>query len=175
MASSIIWTLVLTGFTGLFAWQMYRRFKPLLKALPTPFVRVNRIPERIKHTLVYAIGQLKFFRGEQPAGVMHALVFWGFLILGGQVATMFLRGWAPDANLPLLAVDQLGGPYMLLRDLTEVVVCVTALGLLSRWLITHPHRLYGFKPAEEKISGASHVEALLILCFLAGLTMSGLA
>jgi Fe-S oxidoreductase len=174
MASSIIWTLVLIGFAGLFAWQMYRRFEPLLKAQPTPFARVDRIPERIKHTLVYAIGQLKFFRGEQPAGVMHALVFWGFLILGGQVATMFLRGWAPEANLPLLAVDQLGGPYMLLRDLTEVIVCVTALGLLSRWLITHPQRLYGFKPAEEKIAGSSHWEAILILCFIAGITMTGL-
>ncbi|MFQ5478620.1 MAG: (Fe-S)-binding protein [Candidatus Binatia bacterium] len=174
MLSSVIWTLVLLAGVALFALQIFRRLQPLLKARPTPGSRIDRVPDRIKHTLVYAFGQLKFFRGEQPAGLLHALVFWGFLVLTAQVLTMFLRGWVPEATLPLLGVHQLGGPYMLLRDIVEAVVFVCAFGLLVRWLFTHPVRLYGFRPAEEKLAGRSHWEAVLILIFIATITATGL-
>jgi hypothetical protein len=134
--SAIIWTVCLLAFLGLFAWQAYNRIGILLK-LPKAEGRLDRILERIKVTLVYGLGQLKFFRGEQPAGIIHAFVFWGFLVLGGQVMTMFLRGWAPDAHLPLMSANALGGPYMIVRDVMECIVIVCALSLLVRWLITH--------------------------------------
>ncbi|MFP6627200.1 MAG: (Fe-S)-binding protein [Deltaproteobacteria bacterium] len=171
--SAIIWTLTLSAFLGLFGWQVYRRFRILLKV--RSLNRFDRIPERIKKTLIYAFGQLKFFRGEQPAGIIHALLFWGFLILGQQVATMFLHGWAPGAHLPLMGANQLGGPYMLLRDFMEAVVLLCALAMLVRWLITHPARLMGFKPAETRLAGQSHWEAILILCFISTIVITGLA
>jgi len=99
MVSALVWTLCLLAFLGLFAWQIYGRLHilPLFRRAD----RFDRIPERIKQMLVGAIGQMKFFNPgqDQPAGIIHALVFWGFLILALQVLTMFLRGWAPDAYL----------------------------------------------------------------------------
>jgi Fe-S oxidoreductase len=172
MLSVLIWTLCFLGFLGLFLYQCWNRFSVFAKLPSTN--RFDNIPERIKTTLVYGIGQLKFFKGEQPAGLVHALVFWGFLVLGAQVATMFLQGWIPDAHLPFMGVHQLGGPYMFVRDTMEAIVFVCALFLLARWLFIHPRRLMGFEPAESKLAGQSHWEAMLILCFIATITSTGM-
>ncbi|HET9062352.1 MAG TPA: hypothetical protein VFO62_03595, partial [Candidatus Binatia bacterium] len=91
MLSTIIWTLCFLGFVGFFGYQIWNRISVLLKLPAAP--RFDRVPERFKALLVYGIGQLKFFKGEQPAGIIHAFVFWGFLILGAQVTTMFAQGW----------------------------------------------------------------------------------
>lgn len=133
--SALIWTVCLLGFLSLFSWQMWRRLRVLGKLRSAP--RFDRMPERIKQMLVGAIAQMKFFNPgqDQPAGIIHALVFWGFLVLGAQVTTMFLRGWLPDAYLPLLSPDMLGGPYMFVRDIMEAVVICCAIALLVRWLI----------------------------------------
>ena len=118
--SALIWTVCLLGFVSLFSWQMWRRLRVLGKLRSAP--RFDRMPERIKQMLVGAIAQMKFFNPgqDQPAGIIHALVFWGFLVLGAQVMTMFLRGWLPDAYLPLLSPDMLGGPYMFVLSLIHI-------------------------------------------------------
>ena len=69
MLSTIIWTLCFLGFVGFFGYQIWNRISVLLKLPAAP--RLDRIPERIKAMLVYGIGQLKFFKGEQPAGVFE--------------------------------------------------------------------------------------------------------
>ncbi len=170
--SAVVWTLCLLAFLALFGWQIWRRLRLLLRAKPAD--RLDRIPERIKLTLVYAFGQKKFFKGEQPAGLLHACIFWGFVVLLFQVLTMFLRGWAPDAYLPLLSPHALGGPYMLVRDLMEGIVLVAAFVMLLRWLVIHPQRLMGFKPAEERLVHRSHWEAILILVFISTIMLGGL-
>lgn len=172
MLSTIIWTLCFLGFVGFFGYQIWNRISVLLKLPAAP--RLDRIPERIKAMLVYGIGQLKFFKGEQPAGVIHAFVFWGFLILGAQVTTMFVQGWLPEFHLPLLGVHQLGGPYMFVRDTMEVIVVFCVAALLFRWIVSHPARLMGFKPAEERLAGHPHWEAKLILCFIATIMITGM-
>ena len=97
---------------------------------------------------------------------MHFFIFWGFTILAIQVVHMFARGFFPDFHLPLLSADLLGGPYLLLKDLIQVVV-LGAIGMaLYRWVVSHPPRLFGFAPAEERLRGQSHWEALLILGFI---------
>ncbi len=171
--SAAIWTLSLLAFAGLFGWQVYRRLRVLTRVRKAE--RFDRIPERVKQMMLGAIGQMKFFSPgqDQPAGIIHALVFWGFLVLGLQIMTMFLRGWAPDGYLPLMSPSLLGGPYLLLRDIMEVVVLACALLLLVRWLITHPRRLMGFEPAEAKLASHSHWEAILILGFISTIMITG--
>jgi len=175
MLSTLIWTIVFLGLAGYFGYQVYERFRVITFARPA--ARFDDIPERVRRTLKYAIGQFKFFKSpthDRKAGILHALVFWGFLILGFQALHMFMRGWFPGFYLPLLNAESIGGPILLLKDIMEPVVAVSAIVLLSRWLITHPRRLMGYLPAEERVRNHPHWEAVLILCFIAAITLSGL-
>ncbi len=175
MLSTVAWTIVFLGLAGFFAYQVYERFRVLSFARPAD--RFDNIPERVRRTLKYAIGQFKFFKSpahDRKAGLLHALVFWGFLVLGYQALHMFMRGWFAGFCLPLLNAESLGGPILLLKDVMEVVVAISALMLLSRWLVTHPRRLMGFLPAEQRVAEHPHWEAKLILCFIATITTSGL-
>ena len=175
MLSTAVWTLAFFGLAGFFVLQAYQRFAILGHMRPVD--RWDNIPERISRTLKYAIGQFKFFKSpshDRKAGILHALVFWGFLILGYQVVHMFARGWFPHFQLPLLGAAQLGGPVVMLKDTFEVLVAVSALLLVTRWLITHPPRLMGFLPAEERVASHPHWEAIVILFFITAITTSGL-
>ena len=56
MLSSIVWTLCFLGFVGFFAYQLWNRLSVLGKVPAAE--RFDRVPERIKTTLVYGLGQL---------------------------------------------------------------------------------------------------------------------
>ncbi len=172
MMTSIIFALVMVAGLGRFGWTLYRRLQVMRAAQPAALF--DRVPERIGAVLVYAFGQRKFIRDEQPAGWMHVLIFWGFVILGLQIVTMFGRGFAPEFTIPGLQLGLLGGPYMLLRDVMEVSVLGAVILALYRWVIAHPPRLFGFKPAEERLAGQSHWEAVLILSFIGTIMLTGL-
>ncbi len=169
--STLIFLLMVAVGLGYFGRTMYRRVAVLTKVQGVP--RFDRVPDRIRAVLVYAFGQKKFVVGEQPAGWMHFFIFWGFTILAIQVVHMFARGVIDDFTLPGFSVRLLGGPYLLLKDITQAVV-LGAIGVaLYRWLVSHPARLYGYAPAEERLRSQSHWEALVILTFIGLIMISG--
>src|SRR5262250_3811010 len=145
--STLIFVALLAVGLGYLTRTLYRRFTVLLKVAPVD--RFDRIPERITAVVQYVLGQKKFVVGEQPlpgdkpAGWMHFFIFWGFTILAIQVIHMFVRGFVPDFRLPGLSVNLLGGPYLLLKDLIQLVF-LGAIGMaLYRWVVSHPARLFG--------------------------------
>ncbi len=170
MITPVLLTLFLAAALGFFGFTVYRRFL-LLRGARADF-RFDRIGERIKGVLVYAFGQKKFLRGEQPAGLMHFLIFWGFMVVSLRTLTLFGQGYHPRFYLPGLHPDSLGGPYLLIKDLVETGVIAAVLIALYRWLLSHPARLFGFKPAEDKLARQSHWEALVILLFILGLMVT---
>ncbi len=170
--SAVLFTLVVLIAGGFFAYTLYGRFRLLAAARPVN--RFDRMPERIRATLVYAFGQKKFVVGEQPAGWLHFFIFWGFMILGVQVTTMFARAYSDHFYLPGLSPHLLGGPVMFLRDLMEIIVFVSVLIALYRWTFSHPQRLFGFRPAEERLVRQPHTEARVILLFIMTIVLAGL-
>jgi len=179
--SMLLFTLMIAVALGYFGRTIYRRVQVMLKVTATN--RFDNLPARIRAVLVYALGQKKFVQreprpatsiSEQTAGWLHFFVFWGFTILGVQVVTMFGRGYINDFYLPPFSPGLLGGPYLLVKDVMEVIVLGCVAVLLYRWGVSHPKRLYGFKPAEERLAGQSHWEAYLILVFIGGIMLCGL-
>src|SRR5438067_1199121 len=157
----ILLTLIILAAVGLFSYTLYRRFRLLQGARADN--RFDNVGERVRQVLVYAFGQKKFLRDEQPAGWMHFLIFWGFMIVGARTVTIFAQGYSPNFYLPGLHPAGLGGPYVLMKDLVELGVVVAVAIALYRWLVSHPPRLFGFRPAENRLAGHSHWEALVIL------------
>jgi Fe-S oxidoreductase len=175
--STLIFVALLAAGLGFLARTLYRRFTILLKVVPV--ARFDRVPERLNAVVQYVFGQKKFVVGEQPlqgdkpAGWMHFFIFWGFTILAIQVIHMFVRGFVPDFHLPGLSVNLLGGPYLLLKDLIQIAV-LGAIGMAAyRWVVSHPPRLFGFAPSEDRLRGQSHWEALLILGLIGTIMISG--
>lgn len=176
MSSALFAVLVAAGL-GWFGRTLYRRFAMLTAAAPA--ARFDRVPERLAAVAEYVFGQRKFvvggqpFRGDAVAGWMHFFIFWGFSILAIQVVHMFARGFFADFHLPGLSVGALGGPYLLLKDITQLVVlCAVSVGIY-RWVVSHPARLFGFAVAENRLRGQVHWEAVLILSFIAAIMVGG--
>ncbi|MGC1815120.1 MAG: hypothetical protein WA696_13355, partial [Solirubrobacterales bacterium] len=132
-----------------------------------PAARWDRIPERVRQTILYGLGQRKFLSGEQPAGIMHALVFWGFVVLVLQVVTLYGRAFDAGWNIPGFAPDEpLGPPFFIARDLLEASVIVGVTYMLYRRVVLHPPQLFGLGRAEQRYREASHWEGVLILVMI---------
>jgi Fe-S oxidoreductase len=171
--SPILFSLALLIAAGTFAAIMMPRVRLLLAADAAP--RFDQLGERLRRTAVYAFGQKKFLKGEQPAGIMHAAIFWGFMILVLTVLTLFGRAYDEHFYLPLLGPGELlGGPYTLIRDLIQLTVVVAVLYALYRRLIAHTPRLFGYRPAEERLHREKHWEGILILFLILGIMVGSL-
>jgi Fe-S oxidoreductase len=137
--------------------------------------RLDRIPERLKRAVVYGLGQRKFLSGEQPAGIMHALIFWGFVVLMIQVVTLYGRAFDADWSLPGLGEGELlGPPFGVARDTVEAIVAVGVVYMLYRRLIVHTPRLFGLRRAEQRYRDTPHWEGVLILLFILFIVAGGL-
>src|SRR5262247_3626182 len=100
-----------TAAVAVFAYGCWWRLALWLKGKPER--RTDRIPERIALVLTQALGQARTLSQAYP-GVMHAIMFWGFLALfmGTVLATIDY-----DITLPLLHVKLLKGNFYLLYEL----------------------------------------------------------
>ena len=140
-----------------------------------PAARLDRIPKRIKRMVVYGLGQKKFLVGEQPSGIAHAVVFWGFVVLLLQVITLFGRAFDAGWSIPGFAADEpLGPPFFIARDLLEACVIVAVTYMLYRRLVLHVPRLFGLGRAEQRYREAPHWEGILILVLILLIVVGGL-
>jgi len=80
---------------------------------------------RFKELLTVFLGQKKLFQEFKP-GIMHAVIFWGFLILTLRALTLFMMClFGYSFHLPLLGLDIFTGKlYSLLKDTANLGVLV---------------------------------------------------
>ena len=122
------------------------------------FYRFDRLPERVWLFLVYVVGQRKVF--DNPySGILHALIFWGFIIWQPFTLNLVLEGFS-DA----VALHTLLGPvweaWTLVVEMATAGILVGVGMALYRRLIWRPANLHtGF-------------DAYLILGLIAGLMLT---
>ena len=78
---------------GIFAWSAWPKLQRLQKA-----EQVNRTDQflmRIFRTISIAFGQTRLLK-EPKSGWMHAVIFWGFLILLVRAGEFFFIGLFPN-------------------------------------------------------------------------------
>jgi Fe-S oxidoreductase len=171
--SPVAFPIVLVIGLIVFAAIVAPRARLLLAARPA--ARLDRFPERLKRAVVEGLGQRKFLSGEQPAGIMHALIFWGFVVLMIQVVTLYGRAFDADWSLPGFGERELlGPPFGVARDAVEALVAVGVLYMLYRRLIAHTPRLFGLRRAEQRYRDTPHWEGVLILLFILFIVAGGL-
>ena len=138
-----------------FCYIMARRLIPLAKAQPDP--RFDRPKERLKNVLKFWLGQYK-----QPrylvAGVIHIVIFAGFLILSIRSTSLVIEGFNPDFAFPGLK-GFLGSIYNFFKDYAATFVLIACIVAGIRRGIFTPER-YKVPPKY----GKDHTfEALFVL------------
>lgn len=114
--------------------------------------------ERIKRTLLVAIAQSKILR-EPAAGLMHAFIFWGFLVLLLAVLESIGEGLIQGFSFSFLG--SFYGPIVFMQDLFSLLVMLAVLGALFRRYVVRPKRL--------DLGGHSRLDATFILLMIFGI------
>src|SRR5688500_13823087 len=126
----------------------------------TPENRLDHIPERVRLVAKHALGQVRTLSQAYP-GVMHAIMFWGFLALfmGTVLATI---DW--DITLPLFGYKLLKGPfYLYYETVLDFFGLFFVIGLgMAVW------RRFVLRPA--RIDPEARFAAILTLLFVINVT-----
>ena len=122
--------------------------------------RWDRVPARLAKVIVFVVGQARLIGGDFWPGLMHATIFWGFIILTLGTLEFFGKGVTESFSLPLLSNTP---AYLVLEDLFSVAV-IAAVGYAAfRRLVTKPRRL------------TLSPEGLVILLLIFGLMVTDLS
>jgi Fe-S oxidoreductase/nitrate reductase gamma subunit len=136
--SGALWFLLLT-IAALIALVYSLRRKFALMAAGRRGVPLGNWGERLRGLVVFAIGQKRMFQ-EPVAGIMHALIFWGFLVFTIRSLSAIVEGLTRGWELPFLHTP-IGGAYLLSKDAFAVLVLVGVAVAAWRRLVTRPARL----------------------------------
>jgi Fe-S oxidoreductase len=141
----------------LFARRVTFLVRLLLKGKPES--RWDHLPARIGKVLVYVIGQARLIGGDFWPGLMHATIFWGFIILTLGTVEFFGKAVTESFVLPFMSDT---GPFLVLQDLFSVLVIAAVSYAAFRRVVTRPRRL------------TLSAEGLVILSLIFGLMVSDL-
>ncbi len=154
----MLMTLLLAVGLGAFAYTARARWA-LLRAARAPAQRFDDPPRRLGFVIKYVFGQARMFR-YWWAGVAHALIFAGFVVLGLRTLILAARGFTSDPHFGFWIFDDhapLGLAYTFVKDLIGVAVVLGVTYFLYVRLVERPRRM------------ALGVEGVLILCMILGL------
>jgi Fe-S oxidoreductase len=140
-----------------FFWALWPKLRVLMRSAGEN--RLDRPIQRLFNTLRIAFAQSKMFK-DGRAGWMHALIFWGFLILLVRALQFFIIGLYPSLLNPYDYYSSIWIGYSFVKDCVVLLVSVACCYALYRRWVTKPKRL--------NLSG----EAILILVLILAIMIS---
>ena len=146
---------------GFFALRrLWVLFRLVRIARPMPD-RTTDLGPRIRAMFTVVLGQSKILRWN-TSGVLHAFIFWAFLVLQSQSLEAFGEVFDPDFHIPLV------GRWEVLGFLQDVFSALTILAVVGfaciRWAQS-PHRL----GRASRFSGSSLLQGWYVLLGEVGL------
>lgn len=164
MLRPVIFAAVFFGAIGLFIYSA-RNFLSYLK-LAKPEDRSGNIPQRLSNTFNIAFLQTKLLR-SRLAGILHLVIYWGFVVLLFVVLESIIEGFFPDFSFAFLG--PLYSILTFLQDLFGALVLATVIFSLIRRYVGTPQRL--------RVDTSSKLDASFILLMIAlvMITMFGMS
>ena len=158
---NITFLVVLIAAVGFFSYNIQRLVSYL--RLGKPENRLESPGRRTWNLISIGFAQTKILR-EFGAGLSHASVFWGFLVLTAGTAEILLHGVWPGFSYEAILPRPLWQLFMLSQELFAVVVLVAVSWLIWRRVMAPPKRLQGKE--------VHNVEAITILCVIGSLMLT---
>jgi Fe-S oxidoreductase len=157
-AENAVFLFVLVVAAGFFALNVQRLVQYM--RLGKTERRTDNPTRRIWNVLKVGIAQTKILR-EPAAGLMHATIFWGFIVLTAGTIELLIAGVMPSFSYARFLPAPLYHGYELSQDAFAVAV-LGAIGFAYfRRLVLHPKRLEG--------DNVEHLDAYIILGMIAAL------
>ena len=153
LAITLLFAAALAGFAAL-AW---RKLAIVVALQADP--RWDRPLERVRAVLVNGFLQSRMVRREWKPGLMHAVIFLGFVTLLARKVELLAIGYDAGFVYPGLA----GGAFATLKDAVEIAVLIAVAYAFWRRLVAKPERL------------ERNREALLILGLIAAIMVTDFA
>ncbi|WP_460595416.1 heterodisulfide reductase-related iron-sulfur binding cluster [Geomonas sp. Red276] len=141
---------------ALCGWGFWRRV-PVYR-LGRPLDRLDRLPERIGIWLKASFAQTRVLLVRLP-GTLHALFFWGFLLLFIGTLLVMLQA---DFTDPLFSVRFLRGPFYLVFKVVLNTAGIAAIATLLGFAI----RRYVFTPMNLQTGKDDYLSHLLLFAIL---------
>ena len=165
MVKQIIFIIVLLITLGFFAYTVKRIYSFFRLTKPFP---VSQWGKRINITLKVAIGQTKIFR-LPVIGFIHALVFWGFMVITLGSIEMVIDGIA-GIERSMSATGWFYDFVMASGDIMAYVIMLSIIIFLIRRLFMTIRRFYGIEMQPK-----SKIDALIALSiiFLLMISLAG--
>ena len=158
---SAVFLLVLTVAAGIFALNIQRLVGYLRLGVVED--RTDRPWSRLSNVLRIGIAQTKILR-EPIAGVMHATIFWGFIVLTAGTLEIFIQGAWSGFSYERVFWHPFYSLYATSQDVFAVFVLLAVAFAFYRRLVLHPRRLEG--------DHIEHIDAYVILGMIAGLMIT---
>ena len=136
VVESVIFALAFFGSLFLFLRRVFRLFAMVLLGKAEP--RFDRLLGRLKSLLLFGFGQKRVI--EQPFGVNHFFLFWGFVLLQLMVNSEFIiAGIFPRFSLGFLG-NVLYPVVTFVADITSfLVLLVVIIAAIRRMFFKPPH------------------------------------
>jgi len=157
--SNLVFAVILVVALGFFA-RSAKRLNRWLN-IGRAEVRTDHPDQRTKNFLLIGIGQSKILR-DPVGGMMHALVFWGFCVLGIGTLEIMIQGLYTPFTWDVILPRFLYLPYVVSQEIFAVFVLIPVAYLLYRRLVIKPKRF-------AEVSGA---DAVFILSMIATLMIT---
>jgi len=157
----VVFLAVLAIAAGIFSLNIQRLVQYLRIGLPED--RTDHPWWRVSNVLKVGLAQSKILR-EPVAGIMHATIFWGFVVLTAGTVEMLIQGAWSAFSYERFLWHPLYVLYAASQDAFAVFVLGAVAFALYRRLVLHPKRLEG-----DRIE---HMDAYIILGLIGGLMIT---
>ncbi|MFO7526056.1 MAG: (Fe-S)-binding protein [Ignavibacteriaceae bacterium] len=160
---NIIFILVFLASIGFFAFSCFNLIK-YLKVANKKDDRFNNTLERLKRVWTIAFAQTKLLR-DPVAGILHLMIFWGFIVFIAAVLESIIQGFYSPFNLKFL-----GGVNLLISSIHEIfailIICSVLYSLYRRFVIKIPR-------LEVDKAGKMDAALILVMIMFVCITMLG--
>jgi Fe-S oxidoreductase len=142
---------IMAYFVGSRLWFL---FSLLRKARPMP-ERMGNVGEIIKYQFKHVLGQQKILKWTGP-GILHAFIFWGFIILQTQSMEAIGEIFDPEFHIPLVGQWTILG---FLQDLFTLLVLMAVTGFALIRFAQSPAR----QGRSSRFSGSNLLQGWYVL------------
>ena len=162
---NLLFAILAAATFGFFAFNLVRIWVKINQGQGPEDNRLDQVSQRLRDVAVLGFLQPKMFR-DRSAGLMHAVIFWGFVTVTIGTIELLISGIVPGFDYSwILGRGIIYNVFLVSQDLANFLVLLAIGFAILRRLFFAPPRL-------QSLAEASKKDALVVLWFIFGLVFT---